>query len=258
LYCEPDGRFPFHPADPTKPENLADLKAAVLNGSLDIGFAFDGDGDRIGVVTPEGQMLWGDVLMALCAQEILQFQRGCCVQDVKCSMMFTDVVNSLGGTVVTSATGYALVQQTMKENNALFGGEQSSHLSFADNYFGFDDGLYTAIRLLPTIADIDERVRSLPHYFSTPELRIPIDETKKVEIMGALKSQITDKRILTIDGLRPEDENGWALIRPSNTEAVLTVRVEGKTESDFRRWSKEVAHWLKNVGVPSKIPGDLL
>ena len=249
LYCTPDGRFPFHPADPTKPQNLQDLKTMVLQEKLDIGFAFDGDGDRIGVVTPQGRLLWGDYLMALAAQELLKYQTGTLIQDVKCSMMFQTLVESLGGHVVTSATGYALVQQAMREHEALFGGEQSSHLSFSDQYFGYDDGLYAAIRLLPTVTNIDKRIDDLPKTFSTPELRIPVDEKQKPVIMGALKDIITAPEILTVDGLRPADHSGWALIRPSNTEAVLTIRTEAITEADFNAWKGRLYGWLLEAGL---------
>lgn len=249
LYCEPDGHFPHHPADPTKEKNLRDLQALVIAEQLDVGFAFDGDGDRIGVVTRSGQMIWGDILMALFAQELLRHNRGTIVQDVKCSMMLSDVVHAAGGSIVTSATGYALVQKAMKENFALFGGEQSSHLSFSDRYFGFDDGLYAAIRLLPIIHELDERISVLPQYFSTPELRIPVPESDKLGLMATLKILVTGMRIITVDGLRPEDEHGWALIRPSNTEAVITVRVEAKSNDEFNVWKRRVYDWLSQSGV---------
>ena len=183
----------------------------MLEHKLDIGFAFDGDGDRIGVVTPQGRLLSGR------STRTSRISDWHAIQDVKCSMMFQTLVG-LGGRVVTSATGYALVQAAMREHEALFGGEQSSHLSFADQYFGFDDGLYAAIRLLPTVSDIDERIEQLPKTHSTPELRIPVDENQKNTIMNALEKIISAPELLTMDGLRPADEHGWALIRPSNTE----------------------------------------
>ena len=251
LHCEPDGNFPNHPADPTRPANVAELRETVLRTGADLGIGLDGDGDRVAAITKEGRHLFGDRLMAIFAQDILRWRTGHVVHDVKCSMLLQDVVSSLGGGTVMSPTGYPWVQKYMQDHCALLGGEQSSHICFSDRWFGYDDGLYAAARLLSLAADLDERDEALPSYPATPELRLPISEARKWKVLPQLRDRFSDFAISELDGLRCSNEDGWLLVRPSNTEACLSVRIEGRSRRGLKLLAAKVANGLSQAGVPA-------
>ena len=179
LYCNPDGNFPNHKPDPTNPNNMKDLIAKVHSEHADCGIGLDGDGDRLGIVSANGELIFGDRLLALFAQDILKWKRGSIVHDQKCSMLLRDVVHQNGGTTIVTATGYPRIQKAIINNASLLGGEQSSHICFADRWFGFDDALYAAARILPLIPHISSMIKAFPKYAGTPELRIPVSETEK-------------------------------------------------------------------------------
>lgn len=252
LFCDPDGNFPNHHPDPTKPKNMMALQKAVRQYNADLGIGLDGDGDRIGVVSKQGELIFGDRLMALFAQDLLKWHNGGIVHDVKCSMMLNDVVQSAGGFTVMSPTGYPWVQKYMKDCCALMGGEQSSHICFADRWFGFDDALYAGARLLAMADSLDERVNALPIYPCTPELRLPITEEKKWNVIPSLRPSFVNFQIEELDGLRCTNEQGWTLIRPSNTESCISVRVEGRTENGLKKLVQFLQSQLQQIGVDTQ------
>lgn len=253
LYCEPDGTFPNHSPDPTKKKNMIDLIKAVQDEGADCGFGLDGDGDRIAVVSPQGELVYGDRLLALFAQDILKWKRGSIVHDLKCSMILKEVIDQHGGTSIPSATGYPRVQQAISQNASLMGGEQSSHICFADRWFGFDDALYAAARILPTIPSLDKRLSSLPHYPCTPELRIPVSEEKKWGVIGQLRPKLKDYHLNETDGIHCSTNDGWALLRPSNTEACISVRIEAKSSKILQTMAQELKQKLDDVGVDAQL-----
>jgi phosphomannomutase / phosphoglucomutase len=252
LHCEPDGTFPSHPPDPTRPANVAELRETVLRTGASLGIGLDGDGDRVAAISKEGRHLFGDRLMAIFAQDILKWRTGQVVHDVKCSMLLEDVVQSLGGGTVMSPTGYPWVQKYMQEHCAVLGGEQSSHICFSDRWFGYDDGLYAAARLLALADGLDERDEALPSYPSTPELRLPVSEGKKWDVLPKLRDGFSDFAISELDGLRCTNEDGWLLVRPSNTEACLSVRIEGRSRQGLKQLAAKVASGLTSAGVSAE------
>ena len=253
LYCEPDGNFPNHSPDPTKKKNMLDLIQAVRKEGADCGFGLDGDGDRLAVVSPKGELVYGDRLLALFAQDILKWKRGSIVHDLKCSMILKEVIIQNGGTSIPSATGYPRVQQAILKNASLMGGEQSSHICFADRWFGFDDALYAAARILPTIPNLDVRLSSLPHYPCTPELRIPVREEQKWDVIPLLKPTLKDYTLNETDGIHCSTNDGWALLRPSNTEACISVRIEAKSSKKLQKMAQELRQKLHELGVDTNL-----
>ena len=226
LYCDVDGTFPNHHPDPTDPKNLEDLIAKVIELEADIGIAFDGDGDRLGVVTNTGKIIWPDRQMMLFAREILKkHPKGLILYDVKCSKRLDDVIREAGGEPLMWKTGHSFIKAKLKETNALLGGEMSGHIFFNDNWFGFDDGLYSAARLLSYISrdpqkrTVDEIFADYPDSINTPELKIYLDENKKFSFMQKFieKASFPQATLNTIDGLRVDFPYGWGLERPSNT-----------------------------------------
>lgn len=233
LYCDVDGNFPNHHPDPTIEANLADLKAAVAKHKADIGLAFDGDADRLGLVTNLGEMIWPDRLMMLYALEVLSRNPGATiVYDVKCSSHLERVIKEAGGIAKMCPTGHSLVKAVMKKEQAALAGEMSGHLFFKDRWYGFDDALYSACRLLEIISasdlTVNEQFELIPNSVNTPELKIYIDDANKFNFMQRFSEEaLFDKaRIITIDGLRVEFENGWGLLRASNTTPCLVARFE--------------------------------
>ena len=232
LYTEPDPTFPNHHPDPSVTENLADLQAAVLLHNADVGIAFDGDGDRITVVDEKGRIIWGDELMILFSRTILAERPGATiVAEVKCSQNLFDDIERHGGTAIMERAGHSIIKSRMKETGAVLGGEMSGHIFFADRFYGFDDATYAGARLLEILSHTDKRLSEffdgVPEMFSTPEIRIDCQEEIKTMVVADVAKHFAEtNRVITIDGARIIFENGWGLVRPSNTQAILVLRFE--------------------------------
>jgi phosphomannomutase/phosphoglucomutase len=234
LYCDVDGTFPNHHPDPGKPENLNDLIAAVREHGADIGLAFDGDGDRLGVVTNTGKIIWPDRLLMLFARDVVSRNPGAdIIFDVKCSRRLNSLITGFGGRPVMWKTGHSLIKAKMKETGALLAGEMSGHIFFKERWFGFDDGIYSAARLLEILGvedrKADEVFAGFPEDVSTPEINVEVTEESKFSIVEALcarKDAFIGGNVSTIDGLRVDFPNGWGLCRASNTTPVLVLRFE--------------------------------
>lgn len=240
LYTDIDCDFPNHHPDPSVPENLNHLKAAIKEYNCDIGFAFDGDGDRIGVVDSTGRILAGDELVTIISKAILQeVPGGTIIADVKCSNTTFKAIKELGGLPIMGRTGHSWIKKAMAEHQAVFAGEMSGHMFFKHSYYGFDDGLFAAIFLLDYVQNqflaVSDLVASLPKTFSTPEIRIPCDEKDKIKIVENLKAKLVQatKTFNAIDGVRVEESYGWWLVRASQTQAALIVRAEGNSSADL-------------------------
>ncbi|MBI5603357.1 MAG: phosphomannomutase/phosphoglucomutase [Deltaproteobacteria bacterium] len=253
LYCEVDGAFPHHEPDPTVPKNLTELIDLVKQEHLDCGLAYDGDGDRLGVVDHEGNIIWGDQLMILFARDILPGRPGSTfIGEVKCSQNLYDDIPRQGGKVIMWKTGHSLIKQKMKEVQAVLAGEMSGHLFFADRYFGFDDAIYASMRLLEILSKtgkkIPELLSGLPKTFSTPEIRVETSEEKKFKIVEAAKRELAQKfPIIDVDGVRVLFEDGWGLIRASNTQPVLVLRFEAQSPARLKEIQLFVEGILRQV-----------
>ena len=241
LFCEIDGNFPNHHPDPGKVENLQDLVQAVQENSADVGIAFDGDGDRLGVITEKGEIIFPDQLMMIFTKDVLKnFPGKEIVFDVKCTNLLSNIIKETGGIPVMSPTGHFHIKNTLKQTNAPLAGEMSGHIFFNDKWHGFDDGHYSAFRLLEIMNDLNIPLSSildqLPKAFSTPELNINIEEEKKFEIVKNFvdKAQFEGGSKVTIDGLRVDFDDGWGLIRASNTTPKLVLRFEANTSSRLK------------------------
>jgi len=242
LYCEIDGRFPNHHPDPSVEANLVDLITAVKTHQADVGLAFDGDADRLGVVTSTGHVIWPDRLMMLFSKDILQrHPQGKIVFDVKCSMHLPTVISNAGGIPLMCPTGHSLVKAKMKSVNALLAGELSGHIFFKENWFGFDDGLYSACRLLAILAkqslSLDALFEDIPNSVNTPEIKIPLSDEHKFDFIEHLKKNgsFVDAKMIDIDGIRIEFSDGWGLLRASNTTPCLVARFEADTLTALER-----------------------
>jgi len=254
LFCEIDGNFPNHHPDPGKVENLQDLVQAVQENSADVGIAFDGDGDRLGVVTEKGEIIFPDQLMMIFTKDVLKnFPGKEIVFDVKCTNLLSNIIKESGGIPVMSPTGHFHIKNTLKETNAPLAGEMSGHIFFNDKWHGFDDGHYSAFRLLEIMHDLNIPLSSilgqLPKAFSTPELNINIEEEKKFEIVKNFvdKAQFEGGSKVTIDGLRVDFDDGWGLIRASNTTPKLVLRFEAKTSSRLKEIKNMFLDQLKLI-----------
>ncbi|MBI5286272.1 MAG: phosphomannomutase/phosphoglucomutase [Deltaproteobacteria bacterium] len=284
LYCEPDGRFPHHHPDPTIIENLKDLIEVVKKERADFGVAYDGDGDRIGVVDEDGNIIWGDQLMIIFARDILEGQRVkgtgvpftvkgqkglqltthnsqlVFVGEVKCSQLMYDEIRRLGGNAIMWKTGHSLIKKKMKETGALLAGEMSGHIFFADRYFGYDDATYATCRLVEILSK--QRLRDsgirfssllsgLPKTYTTPEIRVDCPDEKKFGVVDRLSGLIGKddmvRDIIRIDGLRLIFDGGWALIRASNTQPVLVLRFEATSEERLREIKGFLEERLRTV-----------
>jgi len=240
LYCEVDGSFPYHHPDPSQSVNLQALIAAVKKSGADVGLAFDGDGDRLGVVDSNGEIIWPDRQLMLYALDVLKLQPGAkIIYDVKCSRHLHRVIEQAGGQAVMSKAGHSLMKVKLKETGAALAGEMSGHVFFNDRWYGFDDGLYTALRLLEILSK-DQRSSAevfaeLPNAFSTPELMLPMAEGEHFKLMQRLeqKLELPDAQLITIDGVRAEFKHGWGLVRASNTTPCLMFRFEADSEQEL-------------------------
>jgi phosphomannomutase/phosphoglucomutase len=240
LYCESDGTFPNHHPDPVKTANLAQLKKTVLKNRADLGVAYDGDADRLGVVDDQGNVVWGDKLMCLFWREILaKHPEELAIVEVKCSQSLVDEIKRLGGKPIFYKTGHSLIKAKMKETGAVFTGEMSGHMFFADEYYGYDDALYATGRLLRILSQQDKPLSQLladiPHYHSTAETRIPCPDEKKFQVVKNLVEQFRQQyEVIDIDGVRVLFDDGWGLVRASNTQPVLVARCEAKTKEGLQ------------------------
>ena len=238
LFCEVDGNFPNHHPDPADPENLQDVIAKVKETGADVGLAFDGDGDRLGVVTPAGEIIWPDKLMMFFAEDICQRNPGeTVIFDVKCSKHLPTVIRQAGGEPLMWKTGHSHIKAKIKETNAPLAGEFSGHLCLVENWYGFDDAIFSAARLLQllsqTTASADECFAKYPVTVTTPEIKIQTTEEHKFTVMQALSAtgNFGQGKMTLIDGIRVDFDNGWGLIRPSNTSPVLSLRFEADSEA---------------------------
>ncbi len=242
LFCAVNGDFPHHHPDPSQAKNLVDLQQAVLAEHADLGFAFDGDGDRLGVVTSRGEIIWPDRQMMLYAIDVLRTHPGATIVfDVKCSRQLGQVITQHGGTPVMWKTGHSLIKHKLKQSGALLAGEMSGHIFFNDAWFGFDDALYTAARLLQIVArgtqTSHDLFAQLPTSVSTAELQLPMPEEKKFAFVQQFceKSHFAHARVITIDGMRVEFADAWGLLRASNTTPNLVLRFEADTDAGLQR-----------------------
>ncbi len=246
LYCEPDGAFPNHQPDPTVPDLMRDLSDTVIRDGLDLGLGFDGDGDRLGVIDEKGELLWGDRLLILFERQILKKKPGAkIIGEVKCTdYLFKDIEKN-GGVPIMWKAGHSLVKKKMREEKASFGGEMSGHFFFADRYFGYDDAIYAACRVIEILKEAKEKGKTfssllsdLPHLYSTGEVRLPVPEDKKFKLVEDLKESLKEMEIpgfsmvgvIDIDGIRVNFDHGWALLRPSNTQAAIVLRLEADSK----------------------------
>ncbi|AWV88982.1 phosphomannomutase/phosphoglucomutase [Bradymonas sediminis] len=238
LYSDPDPAFPNHHPDPTVEENLQDLIEVVRREKCDLGVAYDGDGDRIGAVDEKGDVIWGDKLLIILGRALLKATPGATIiGEVKCSQTLFDDIEARGGTPVMAQVGHSLIKAKIIETDAELAGEMSGHIFFNDRFFGFDDALYTTCRAMEILSATDAPFSSLldgvPETFATPEIRMDCDEQLKFKIPGVVADHFSaDHDVITIDGVRVKFENGWGLVRASNTQPVLVLRVEAESEAD--------------------------
>jgi len=258
LYAELDGRFPNHLPDPTVPALLVDLQREVARTRADLGIAFDGDADRIGAVDADGRVVFGDQILALLARDVLTRQPGAeILYDVKCSQGLAEDIIAHGGKPSMWKTGHSLLKQRLLETGAPLAGEMSGHMFFHEGWYGFDDALAAAGRLLRYVADqgrtFAEIVDSIPHYVATPELRLPCPEERKFAIVDELVKEFQGNagsaKVITLDGVRVEFGDGWGLVRASNTQPVLVARFEAKTRERLEEIRAGFMERLRRLGV---------
>lgn len=255
LYCEMDGRFPNHHPDPTVPENLSDLVARVRGTAAELGIGFDGDADRIGVVDGRGRIIWGDELLVLFARDVLASAPGATiVSEVKCSQRLFDDIAARGGRGIMWRAGHSPIKAKMKEERALLGGEISGHMFFADRYFGYDDAIYAACRVVEILSKtgkrIEELLADLPRAFSTPELRVDCpDDIKFSVVERALSHFRRTHEVIDVDGVRVKFPGGWGLVRASNTQPALVLRFEATSEAALRDYQRQFEEVLAAIRV---------
>ncbi len=256
LYTEVDGNFPNHHPDPTEEKNLADLKALVAGNKLDFGVAFDGDGDRIGAIDGQGRVIWGDQLLMIFAEDLLRQVPGATIiADVKASRALFDHVSQHGGTPLMWKTGHSLIKSKMKETGAPLAGEMSGHVFFAHEYYGYDDALYAAIRLIAASARLGKSVTELrgemPALINTPELRFQVDESRKFAVVGEVKARLaaSGANVNATDGVRVSTDDGWWLLRASNTQDVLVARAESSNQAGLDRLMAQIDEQLAASGL---------
>jgi phosphomannomutase len=256
LFTEVDGNFPNHHPDPTEEKNLADLKALVAEKGLDFGIAFDGDGDRIGAIDGEGRVIWGDQLLMIFAEDVLRDVPGATIiADVKASRALFDRVAELGGKPLMWKTGHSLIKSKMKETGSPLAGEMSGHIFFKHKYYGFDDAMYGAIRLIVASAHLGKSVTELrgamPPLVNTPEMRFQVDESRKFAVPGEVKARLegTGARVDDTDGVRVTTDDGWWLLRASNTQDVLVARAESNDQAGLDRLMAQIDEQLAASGL---------
>jgi phosphomannomutase/phosphoglucomutase len=254
LFCEVDGNFPNHFPDPVVPENIRTLRETVVQKEFDVGFGYDGDGDRIGVVDEKGNIIWGDQLLIIFAKSLLKKQPGAkIIGEVKCSRVFYETVKKLGGVPIMWKTGHSLIKNKMKEEKALLAGEMSGHIFFADRWFGFDDGVYTSVRLAEILSQeeipLSEFLKDVPKMYSTPEIRKECPDEIKFEVVKKLVEKFKKEglHVVDIDGARIEFKEGWALVRASNTQPVLVLRFEAENQNFLKLLQDKVYSALEEV-----------
>ena len=254
-----DGNFPNHHPDPTVPKNMEQLIAAVINNKCDVGLAFDGDGDRLGVIDNLGNLVWADQYMLLLCEEISKlYDNPKIIMDVKCSKVFFDEAKKMGCDPVMSRTGHSPIKEKMKELNSPLSGEMSGHVCYGDDFYGYDDAMYVGLRLLRLLSNqnlpLSELISAYPNTYSTPETRFDVDESKKFAIIDEVKNRIkeTDQKIIDIDGVRVENDHGWFLMRASNTQNQLTCRAESTTKDGLHELVKIIENQLSLSGVNYK------
>jgi phosphomannomutase len=256
ILTEVDGRFPNHHPDPTVEANLADLKRLVAYKQLDFGIAFDGDGDRIGAVDGEGRVIWGDQLLMILAEPVLKEQPGATIiADVKASQTLFDRVTELGGMPLMWKTGHSLIKSRMKETGAPLAGEMSGHIFFKHRWYGFDDALYAAVRLIEAVSEsgksLTEIMDAMPKTMATPEMRFQVDEARKFAIVDEVRDRLSadGAKVDSTDGVRVSTPDGWWLLRASNTQDVLVARAEAKDEAGVERLVAQIDDQLAKSGV---------
>lgn len=260
MYCEVDGTFPNHHPDPGKPKNLVDAIAKVKETGADLGLAFDGDGDRVGVITNEGHVVYPDRVMMLFSEDILSRNPGAeIIFDVKCSRLLAQVIREAGGKATMWRTGHSLIKQKIKESGALIGGEMSGHIFFKERWYGFDDALYSAARLLEILSNTESSAEEIfakyPEDVSTPELNITVTDENKFDIVAALQAKtFAGGEANHIDGVRVDYPDGWGLVRASNTTPVLVLRFEAETEVALERIRSDFEQKLHEVDDSLVIP----
>jgi phosphomannomutase/phosphoglucomutase len=253
IYCEVDGRFPNHFPDPTIPANLKDLIDRVKKTRADVGIGYDGDADRIGIVDDQGNIIWGDQLMILFSREILKDKKGTAfVAEVKCSQNLFNDIEKHGGKAIMWRTGHSLIKEKMKEEKAVLGGEMSGHIFFADRYFGYDDAIYASCRLIELLSKTDMKLSQLlsdvPKTFITPEIRFDCPDEIKFEVVEKVKKALRkDYPVIDVDGVRVKFEDGWGLVRASNTQPALVLRFEALTEKRLEEIKRLVEEKVRSA-----------
>jgi phosphomannomutase/phosphoglucomutase len=253
LYCDMDGSFPNHEADPTVLDNMADIVALVKKEKLDVAFGYDGDGDRIGVVDEKGNLIFGDQLMIIFSREILSRKPGATfISEVKCSKTMYDDIEKNGGRAIMWKTGHSLIKQKMKAENAELAGEMSGHMFFADRYFGYDDAVYASCRLLEILADtgkkISELLADVPKTATTPEIRVPCPDHIKFSVVAKVTAYFKKHHhVIDIDGVRVLFPDGWGLVRASNTQPALVLRFEAMTAERLTAIRERVESVLRDI-----------
>ncbi len=256
LFTDVDGNFPNHHPDPTEEKNLADLRALVAEKNLDFGLAFDGDGDRIGAIDGEGRVIWGDQLLMIYAEDLLKLVPGSTIiADVKASRALYDQIAEHGGKPLMWKTGHSLIKSKMKETGAPLAGEMSGHVFFKHEYYGFDDALYAGVRLLVASARLGKSVTQLrgdmPDMINTPEMRFQVDESRKFAVIDEVKERLADSPddVNDTDGVRVTNDDGWWLLRASNTQDVLVARAESDSEAGLERLMAQIDDQLALSGL---------
>ncbi|MFP6782107.1 MAG: phosphomannomutase/phosphoglucomutase, partial [Gammaproteobacteria bacterium] len=261
LYCDVDGNFPNHHPDPSDEKNLTDLIEAIQDEDADLGLAFDGDGDRLGVVDSQGNIIWPDRQMILFARDVLSRNPGAkVIYDVKCSKLLADDITANGGEAIMARTGHSLIKSKMQETGALLAGEMSGHIFFKERWYGFDDALYSAARLLEILVNseqsLDELFASIPGGVATPELRLDMAEEEHAAFMEKVltTADFSDAQTITIDGLRVDFNNGWGLIRASNTTPCLVLRFEGDDDAALEDVKDKFRELLLGIDSGLELP----
>jgi phosphomannomutase/phosphoglucomutase len=257
LFFDMDGRFPNHHPDPTMPANLKHLQDAVKEQHADLGIAFDGDSDRIGAVDENGEVIYGDMLLLIYGREILTRKPGATfIGEVKCSQLLYDELKRLGGNPIMYKTGHSLIKAKMKEEHAELAGEMSGHMFFADRYFGYDDALYAACRLMEIVAQsgkpLSAQLAGFPKMVSTPEIRVDCPDETKFQVVARVAAQFKKThQVIDVDGVRVLFGEGWGLLRASNTQPVLVMRFEAPNEKMLESHRREVESALEHARLGS-------